>query len=90
MSNNIGIGLPNNYNRGVRNGRNMQVPSRVSSIPQLSNYSINNIHEVLGNNAIDAVIIASSTSAHEEHILACIEFNKPFIFNFQSYTSRRS
>ncbi len=39
----------------------------------------NNLQNVLSQDSIDAVIIASSSSAHEEHILVCIEFNKPFI-----------
>ena len=34
---------------------------------------------VLGDGAVDAVIVASSTSAHEEHVLACARAGKPFI-----------
>ena len=33
----------------------------------------------LGDGAVDAVIVASSTSAHEEHVLACARAGKPFI-----------
>ena len=33
----------------------------------------------LGDGAVDAVIVASSTSAHEEHVLACSKAGKPFI-----------
>ena len=33
----------------------------------------------LGDGAVDAVIVASSTSAHEEHVLACAQAGKPFI-----------
>ncbi len=42
MSNNIGIAIPNNYSRAPM--RRMPVPtrSRVSSIPQISNYALSN------------------------------------------------
>ena len=33
----------------------------------------------LGDASVDAVIVASSTSAHEEHVLACADAGKPFI-----------
>ena len=33
----------------------------------------------LGDSRVDAVIVASSTSAHEEHVLACANAGKPFI-----------
>lgn len=33
----------------------------------------------LDDGAVDAVIVASSTSAHEEHVLACVDAGKPFI-----------
>ena len=33
----------------------------------------------LADEAVDAVIVASSTSAHEEHVLACANAGKPFI-----------
>ena len=33
----------------------------------------------LGDGGVDAVIVASSTSAHEEHVLACARAGKPFL-----------
>ena len=35
--------------------------------------------EALGDGTVDAVIVASSTSAHEEHVHACVNAGKPFI-----------
>ena len=59
--------VDNNYNKAAK-------------LAKLTNCKAsNNIYEVINDKYIDAVIIASSTSAHEEHLLACIKVNKPFI-----------